>query len=125
MHHQFTVLNVTSGELLISPWSGKRAPAETQAHLLDVLVLIDAGCESRGEALVDIRLVSELFERGDALLREKLLLVLLVQPVQTPLVCLAEMDGVDVGLVHRLHLALSRVYAHGCGSVDTFFRGGG
>lgn len=92
---------------------------EVQAHLLDVLVLIDAWCEGRGEALIDIWLVSELFEHVSALLCEQLLLVLLVQPVQTPLVRLAEVYGVDVGLVHGLHLALSRVYTHGGSSVDT------
>ena len=86
--------------------------------LLNVLVLIDAGRQCGGEALVDVGLAGQLPKRLHALLGEELLLVLVVQAVQAPLIRLAEVDDVDVGLVDGLHLALPGVHAHRGGPVD-------
>lgn len=91
-------------------------------NLLDVLVLIDTGCQGRGEALVDIGLAGELAQRLHTLLSEELLLGILVHPVQASLIRFAEVNGVYVGLVHGLHLALSGVHTHRGSSVDTYKR---
>lgn len=82
-------------------------------------MFVDAGCEGGGEAFVDIWLGCQLLQGLHSVLGEELLLGLLVQTVQALLVRLAEVDGVDVSLVHGLHVALDGTHAHGDRSVDT------
>lgn len=96
-----------------------RVHSHTYTHLLDVLVLVDAGCEGGGEAFVDVGLGCQLLQGLHSVFGEELLLGLLVQTVEALLVRLAEVDGIDVGLVHGLDVALARVHAHGDCSVDT------
>lgn len=88
-------------------------------HLFDVFVLVDARREGGGEAFIDVRLGCQLLQGLHAVLGEELLLGLLVQAVKTPLVRLAEVDGIYVRLVDGLHVALPWVDAHGDRSVDT------
>lgn len=88
------------------------------SHLFDVLVFVDAGCQGGGEALVHVWLGRQLLQHLHALLGEELLFGLLIQAVQALLVRLAEVDGVDVGLVHGLHVALDGADAHGHRPVD-------
>lgn len=88
-------------------------------HLFDVLMLVDARREGGGEALVDVRFGRQLLQSLHAVFGEELLLGVLVQAVQALLVGLAEVDGVDVSLVHRLHAALDGAHAHRDRPVDT------
>lgn len=89
-------------------------------HLFDVLVLVDARCQGSGEALVDVGLGRQLLQGLHSVLGEELLLGLLVQAVQALLVRLAEVDGIDVGFVHRLDVALDGAHPHGDRSVNTW-----
>lgn len=82
-------------------------------------MFVDARCKGRGEAFVDVRLGCELLQGLHAVFGEELLLGLFVQTVQALFVCLAEVDGIYVSLVNRLHVALAWVNAHWDGSVDT------
>lgn len=91
----------------------------SHTHLFDVLMLIDTRCEGRGEAFVDVWLGCQFLQGLHTVFGEELLFGLLVQTVQTLLVRLTEMYGVDVSLVHRLHVALNGADAHGDRSVDT------
>ena len=91
----------------------------THTHLFNVLVLIDTGCEGRGEAFVDVWLGCQLLQGLHSVFGEQLLFRVLVQAVQALLVRLPEVDGVDVSLVHGLHVALDGAHAHGDCSVDT------
>lgn len=93
--------------------------ASILTHLFDVFVLIDTRCEGRREALVDVWLGRQLLQGLHSALSEELLFRLLVQTVQALLVRLAEVDGVDMSFVHRLHIALNGAHAHGDRSVDT------
>lgn len=93
--------------------------SHTHTHLFDVLVLVDTRREGGREAFVDVWLGCQLLQGLHSVLSEQLLFRILAQTVQALLVCLAEVDGVDVRLVHRLHVALNGVHAHGDRSVDT------
>ena len=99
-------------------WRASTHP-HTHTHLFNVLVLIDTGCEGRGEAFVDVWLGCQLLQGLHSVFGEQLLFRVLVQAVQALLVRLPEVDGVDVSLVHGLHVALDGAHAHGDCSVDT------
>ena len=81
--------------------------------------------QSSGQSLVDIRSLGELLQLLNPLGSESLLMplslvpLLLLPPTESPIICLPEVDDVDVGLVDGLHCTLTRVDTKGRGSVDT------